>query len=80
MDNPRNFLPHVAIERGDKMHVCDRFEDASVLRTIARHHIYKDILLPPLERHSRAEKNRTMIKIVLQWLSVSSSVSKTIAT
>ena len=44
--------------RGDKL--CDRFEDASVIRTIARHHIYKDILRPPLERHPRAEKNPTM--------------------
>ena len=39
-----------------------------VIRTIARHHIYKDILRPPLERHSRAEKNPTMTKIVLLWL------------
>ena len=43
MDNPRIFLPHVAIERGKKMHMCDQFEDASVVQTIARHHIYKDI-------------------------------------
>ena len=39
-----------------------------MIRTIARHHIYKDILRPPLERHSRAEKNPTMTKIVLLWL------------
>ena len=39
-----------------------------MIRTIARHHIYKDILHPPLERHSRAEKNPTMTKIVLLWL------------
>ena len=39
-----------------------------VIRTIARHRIYKDILRPPLERHSRAEKNPTMTKIVLLWL------------
>ena len=58
------YLTYLA--RGDKL--CDRFEDASVVRTIARHHIYKDILHPPLERHSRAEKNPTMTKIVLQWL------------
>ena len=53
--------------------MCDRFEDALVIRTIARHHIYKDILHPPLERHSRAEKNPTVTKIVLLWL-----LSKTI--
>ena len=60
MDNPRNFLPHVSIARarGDKL--CDRFEDASAIQTIARHHIYKDILRPPLEIHPRAEKNPTM--------------------
>ena len=52
------FLPHVSIACGDKL--CDRFEDASVIRTIARHHIYEDILRPPLERHPRAEKNPTM--------------------
>ena len=46
---------------------------ALVIRTTARHHIYKDILRPPLERHSRAEKNPTMTKIVLLWL-----ISKTI--
>ena len=39
-----------------------------MIQTIARHHIYKDILCPPLERHSRAEKNPTMIKIVFLWL------------
>ena len=39
MDNPQNFLPHVSIAHGDKL--CDRFEDASVIRTIARHHIYR---------------------------------------
>ena len=44
-----------------------------MVQTIARHHIYKDILRPPLERHSRAEKNPTMTKIVLLWL-----LSKTI--
>ena len=54
------------LAHGDKL--CDQFEDASVIRTIARHHIYKDILLPPLERHSKAEKNPTMTKIVLLWL------------
>ena len=54
------------LARGDKL--CDRFEDASVIRTIARHHIYKDILCPPLERHPRAENNPTMTKIVLLWL------------
>ena len=52
--------------RGDK--ICDQFEDVSVIRTTARHHIYKDILCPQLEIHSRAEKNPTMIKIVLLWL------------
>ena len=36
--------------------------------TIARYHIYKDILHPPLERHSRAEKNPTITKIFLLWL------------
>ena len=39
-----------------------------MIQTITRHHIYKDILCPPLERHSRAEKNPTMTKIVLLWL------------
>ena len=57
---------YLARARGDKL--CDRFEDASVIRTIARCHIYKDILRPPLERHSRAEKNPTMTKIVFLWL------------
>ena len=38
-----------------------------MIQTIARHHIYKDTLHPPLERHSRAEKNPTMTKIVLLW-------------
>ena len=66
MDNPQNFLPHVSIAHGNKL--CDQFEDASVIRTIARHHVYKDILRPPLERHPRAEKNPTMTKIVLLWL------------
>ena len=57
MSNPRKFyLTYLA--RGDKLR--DRFEDALVIRTIARHHIYKDILHPSLERHSRAEKNSTM--------------------
>ena len=65
MDNPRNFY-RTFLARGDKM--CDRFEDASVIRTIARHHIYKDILCPPLERHSRAEKNSSITNIVLLWL------------
>ena len=59
MDNPRKFTAC-----GDKM--IDRFEDASVIRTTARHHIYKGTLHPPLERHFRAEKNPTMI--VLLWL------------
>ena len=40
--------------------MCDQFEDTSVIRTTARHHIYKDTLHLPLERHSRAEKNPTM--------------------
>ena len=44
------------------------FEDVSVIQTIARHHIYKDILRPPLEKHSRVNKNPTMTKIVLLWL------------
>ena len=35
---------------------------------LSRHHIYKDILRPPLERHSRAEKNPTISKIALLWL------------
>ena len=48
--------------RGNKM--CDRFEDTSVIRTIARHHIYKNTLSPPLERHPRAEKNPTMTNAV----------------
>ena len=39
-----------------------------MIRIIAIHHIYKDILHPPLEKHSRAEKNPTMPKIVLLWL------------
>ena len=39
-----------------------------MIGTIARHHVYKDILRPPLERHSRAEKKPTMTKIVLLWL------------
>ena len=65
MDNPQNFY-HTYLARGKKL--CDRFEDTSVIRTIARHHIYKDILLPPLKRHSRAKKNLTMTKIVLLWL------------
>ena len=39
-----------------------------MIQTIARHHIYKDILRPPLERHSRAEKNPTMTKIIFLWL------------
>ena len=56
------YRTYLARARGDKL--CDQFEDASVIRTIARHHIYKDILCPPLERHSRAEKNPTMTKIV----------------
>ena len=41
-----------------------RFKDALAIRTIARHHIYKDILRPPLERHSRAEKNPIVVAIV----------------
>ena len=57
---------HTYLAHGDKL--CDWFEDASVIPTIARHHIYKDILHPPLERHSRAKKNPTMTKIVLLWL------------
>ena len=57
---------HMYLACGDKL--CDQFEDASVIQTIARHHIYKVILHPPLERHSRAEKNPTMTKIVLLWL------------
>ena len=60
------YCMYLARARGDKL--CDRFEDALVIRTIARHHIYKDILCPPLERHSRVEKNPTMTKIVLLWL------------
>ena len=42
--------------------MCDRFEYASVIQTIARHHIYKDIHW----KNSRAEKNPT--EIVLLWL------------
>ena len=60
------YRTYLARARGDKL--CDRFEDVSVIRTIARHHIYKDILCPPLERFSRAEKNPTMINIVFLWL------------
>ena len=60
MDNPRNFY-HTLLARGNKL--CDRFEDVSGIQTIARHHIYKDILRPPLEKHSRADKNLTMTKI-----------------
>ena len=56
----REIFYRTYLVRGDKL--CDRFEDASVIRTIARHHIYKDILRPPLERHPRAEKNPTMTK------------------
>ena len=52
--------------------MCERFEDASVIQTVASS-VYKDTLRPPLERHSRAEKNPTMTKIVLLWL-----LSKTI--
>ena len=44
--------------------MCDRYRDTLVIRTIARHHIYKDILRPPLERHSRAEKNPIVLAIV----------------
>ena len=65
MDNLRNFY-RMYLAHGDKL--CDRFKDVLVVQTIARHHIYKDILRPPLERHSRAEKNPTMTKIVLLWL------------
>ena len=64
MDNPQNFLPHVSSICALVDKLCDRFEDrfedASVIRTIATHHIYKDIVRPPLERRSRAEKNPTM--------------------
>ena len=39
MDNLRNFYhTYSYVARGNKM--CDRFEDASVIRTTARHHIY----------------------------------------
>ena len=37
MDNPRKFLLRVYLVRGDKL--CDRFKDASVIRTIARHRV-----------------------------------------
>ena len=37
---------------GDKMY--EQFECSSV---IPGHHIYEDILCPPMERHSRAEDN-----------------------
>ena len=41
MGNPRNFLPHVASKwRQDHVKMCDRFEYASVIQTIARHYIY----------------------------------------
>ena len=52
------YRTYLARARGDKL--CDQFEDASVIRTIARQHIYKDILHPPLTRYSRAEKNPTI--------------------
>ena len=60
------YRTYLSCARGDKL--CDRFEDTSGIRTIARHHIYKDNLCPPLERHSRAEKNPAMTKIVFLWL------------
>ena len=50
--------------------MCERFEDTSVIQIVAS---YADTLRPPLERHSRIEKNPTMTKIVLLWL-----LSKTI--
>ena len=72
---------------GDKM--CERFEDASVIQIAASYTkilfedasviqiaaSYTKILYAhhALERHSRAEKNPTMTKIVLLWL-----LSKTI--
>ena len=54
--------------------MCERFEDASVIQTVAN---YTKILYAHhcMERHSRAEKNLIMTRIVLLWL-----LSKTIVT
>ena len=56
--------------------MCERFEDMSVIQTIAIQWLYKDTLRPPLERHSRAEKNPTMTKIVLLWLLLKTIVNR----
>ena len=64
----RSFFYQMCLARARGNKLCDRFEDTSVIRIIARHHIHKDILCPPLERHSRAEKNPIMTKTVLLWL------------
>ena len=47
--------------------MCERFEDTSVIQTVASY-VCKDTLRPPLKRHSRAKKNPIMTKIVLVWL------------
>ena len=46
--------------------MCELFKDASVIQIVASY--TKDTLCPPLERHSRAEKNPTVTEIVLLWL------------
>ena len=54
--------------------MCERFEDASVIQTVASY-IYKDTLRPSLERHSMQSRKEpdNDYKIVLLWL-----LSKTI--
>ena len=51
INNLHNFC-RIQLAHNGKM--CDRFVHSSV---IGGHHIYKDVLRPPLERHSRAKEN-----------------------
>ena len=47
--------------------MCDRFVHSSV---IGGHHIYKDVLQPPLERHSRAKENYIDNSFTVAWTSL----------